>query len=111
MSWIRRFGNVFRQGRLNREIDEELASYIEKAMARGDSGEEARKPLGNVLRLRESSREVRLLPWLDSLVCDIVFGWRQLRKRPAVTAAAVLSLALAIGAATDRKSTRLNSSD
>jgi hypothetical protein len=40
------------------------------------------------------------LPWLDSLGSDIVFGWRQLRKRPAVSAAAILSLALAIGATT-----------
>src|SRR5262249_30460755 len=35
-----------------------------------------------------------------SLVADIIFGWRQLRKRPAVSAAAILSLALAIGTTT-----------
>src|SRR5262245_65634072 len=100
MSWIRRFRNVFRQDRLNREIDEEFASHIEEAIERGNSVEEARKTLGNVLHHRESAREIRLLPWLDSLGADIVFGWRQLRKRPAVSAAAILSLALAIGATT-----------
>ena len=100
MSWIRRFGNVFRQGRLNREIEEELASHLEEAMERGSSSEEARKTFGNLLHHRESSREVRLLPWLDSLASDVVFGWRQLRKRPAVSASAILSLALAIGATT-----------
>jgi predicted permease len=100
MSWIRRFGNVFRQDRLNREIEEELASHIEEAIEHGIPAEEARKTLGNVLHYRESSRDARLLPWLGSLGSDVVFGWRQLRKRPAVSAAAILSLALAIGATT-----------
>ena len=100
MSWIKRLGNVFRQDRLNREIEEELASYIEEAIEQGRCVEEARKALGNVLHHRESAREARLLPWLDSLGSDVVFGWRQLRKRPAVSAAAILSLALAIGATT-----------
>lgn len=100
MSWIKRFSNVFRQRRLNREIEEELASHVEEAIERGSSAEEAKKALGSVLQHREHSRDIRLLPWLESLAADIVFGWRQLRKRPAVSAAAILSLALAIGATT-----------
>ena len=100
MSWIRRFHNVFRRDRLNREIEGEFTSHIEEALERRNSVEEARKALRNVLHHRESSRESLLLPWLDSMGSDIVFGWRQLRKRPAVSAAAILSLALAIGATT-----------
>ncbi|MGA3043669.1 MAG: ADOP family duplicated permease [Bryobacteraceae bacterium] len=42
----------------------------------------------------------RLLTWLDALRADAVFGWRQLIKRKATSAAAILSLALAIGACT-----------
>ncbi len=38
--------------------------------------------------------------WLDALRADAVFGWRQLIKRKATSAAAILSLALAIGACT-----------
>jgi predicted permease len=38
--------------------------------------------------------------WLDSLRADAVFGWRQLVKRKVTSAAAILSLALAIGACT-----------
>jgi predicted permease len=38
--------------------------------------------------------------WLDSLLADAVFGWRQLRKNRVTSAAAILSLALAIGACT-----------
>ena len=39
-------------------------------------------------------------PWLDSLRADAVFGWRQLMKKKVTSAAAILSLALAIGACT-----------
>ena len=100
MSWIRRVSNVFRQRRLNREIEEELASHIEEAVEHGRSAEDARRALGNLLSHRERSRDIRLLPWLDSLMSDIVFGWRQLNKRPATSAAAILSLGLALGATT-----------
>ena len=43
---------------------------------------------------------MKLLPWLDALWTDVVFGWRQLNKHRGVTIAAILSLALAIGATT-----------
>ncbi len=46
------------------------------------------------------SLDIRLLGWLDSLRADAVFGWRQLKKRKVTSAAAILSLALAIGACT-----------
>src|SRR5665213_451792 len=38
------------------------------------------------------------LPWLESLIADAVFGWRQLLKHKTASAAAILSLALGIGA-------------
>jgi predicted permease len=52
------------------------------------------------MRQRESSRDAQLIVWLDSLRADAVFGWRQLNKRKATSAAAILSLGLAIGACT-----------
>ena len=61
---------------------------------------EARRSFGSALRTREASRDVRLAAWLDSLRADAVFGWRQLVKKKVTSAAAVLSLALAIGACT-----------
>ena len=100
MSWIRRFGNAFRQNRLNREIDEELAGHIEEAMEQGNSADEARRALGPALRFREQSRDIKLLPWLDSVASDVVFGWRQLKRRRVANATAILSLGLAIGATT-----------
>ena len=53
---------------------------------------------GSPLRLREQSLDVKLLPWLDSLVRDVRLGARMLRKNAVVTAAAVVSLSLALGA-------------
>src|SRR5215471_14729008 len=100
MSWLARMVNVFRVGRLDPEIDEELESHVAEAIEEGRDAEEARRAFGSALRLREQSRDVKLMPWLDSLRADAVFGWRQLMKRKATSAAAVLSLGLAIGACT-----------
>jgi predicted permease len=95
-----RLRNVFRGARLNRELDEELQAHIEEAVAAGRDPEEARRAFGPALGIREQCRDARVAGWLDSLRADVVFGWRQLRKHKAASAAAVLSLALAIGAAT-----------
>jgi predicted permease len=100
MSVWSRVSNIFRSDRLNSDIDEELRSHIEEAIAEGRDPDEVRKKFGSLPRHREESRDIRLLVWLDSLRADVVFGWRQLAKRPATSAAAVLSLALAIGAST-----------
>ncbi|MGO8736373.1 MAG: ADOP family duplicated permease [Terriglobia bacterium] len=100
MSLWSRIVNVFRGERLSREIDEELQSHIDEAIAQGRDPAEARRAFGSALRLREESRDVRLVAWLDSLRADAIFGWRQLRKRKVASAAAILSLALGIGACT-----------
>ena len=92
--------NVFRGERLSREIDEELESHVEEAVARGRDPEEARRAFGPAFRHQDESRDVRVIAWLDSLRADVVFGWRQLRKTKVTSAAAILSLALAIGACT-----------
>src|SRR4051812_22655946 len=97
MSLRSRITNVFRGDRLNRNIEEELQSHIAEAIAEGRDPGEARRAFGPLLCHRENSRDIRLVPWLESLRADAVFGWRQLLKRKATSAAAVLSLALAIG--------------
>lgn len=100
MSLWSRFYNAVRTRRLDREIDEELESHLAEAVERGRDPEEARRAFGSRLRIREESREVRVLPWLDSLRSDTVFGWRQLWKHKVASAAAILSLGLATGACT-----------
>ncbi len=100
MSLWSRIANLVRGDRLLREIDEELESHIAEAVEQGRDPAEARRAFGPALRQREESRDIRVLAWLDSLRADAVFGWRQLKKRKAASAAAILSLALAIGACT-----------
>jgi predicted permease len=100
MSMWSRIANVLRGDGLNREIDEELQSHLAEAVDEGRDPAEARRAFGSVLRNREESRDVRLIAWIESLRADAVFGWRQLMKKKATSAAAVLSLALAIGACT-----------
>src|SRR5258706_15953963 len=100
MSWWSRISNVVRGDRLIREIDEELEAHIEAAIEQGRDPAEARRAFGSALRQREESRDIRLISWLDSLRADIVFSWRQIRKKKVTSAAAILSLALAIGACT-----------
>lgn len=47
-----------------------------------------------------SCDETKLIAWLDPVRADAVFGWRQIKKHKVTSAAAVLSLGLAIGACT-----------
>jgi len=100
MSLWSRIANTFRGGGLNREIDEELLSHLDEAVREGRDPAEARRSFGSALRLRDESRDVRLISWLESLRADSIFGWRQILKRKITSAAAILSLGLAIGSCT-----------
>jgi putative ABC transport system permease protein len=100
MSLWSRLTNVLRGEKVNREIDEELEAHIVEAIAQGRNPVEARMAFGSTLRHRENSRDVRLVTWLESLRSDAIFGLRQLKKTKVTSAAAILSLALAIGACT-----------
>jgi predicted permease len=100
MSLWSRIANVVHSGRLSREIDEELHSHIAEAIEQGRDPADARTAFGPALRYTEESRDVRIIAWLDSLRADAIFGSRQLMKRKVTSAAAILSLALAIGACT-----------
>jgi hypothetical protein len=100
MSLWSRIANAFRNDRLSREIDEELESHIGEAIEQGRTPAEAQRAFGSTLRHREESRDIRLIAWLDSLRADAIFGWRQLMKRKIASAAAILSLGVAIGSCT-----------
>ena len=93
-----RIGNAFRGDRLNRELDEEFEAHIAEAVADGRDPAEARRAFGSLLRQREASRRYRVAEWVDGMRADALFGWRQLRRNRITSVAAVLSLALAMGA-------------
>ena len=100
MSLWSRITNAFRGDRLSREIDEEMQSHIDEAVRQGRDPDEVRRAFGSSLRRYDESRDLKVVAWLDSLRADAIFGWRRLNKRKVTSLAAVLSLALAIGACT-----------
>src|SRR5215471_9334267 len=97
MSLRSRLVNLSHRQRLDRELEEELQSHIAEAISQGRDPAEARRAFGSPLHHRETSRDIRLIPWLESLRADAVVGWRQLLKHRGAFTAAILSLALAIG--------------
>jgi putative ABC transport system permease protein len=108
MSWRSRLVNLVRGARLDRdladEIDFHLDARTEELTRAGLSPQEARararQQFGNALAVRESSRDIKIFSRLESILRDIAFGLRLWRRNKAVTAAAILSLSLAIGACT-----------
>ena len=97
MSLWSRISNAVRGERLNREIEEELQSHIDEAIASGRDPKEAHRAFGSALRAHEASHSIRAAGWLESLLADLKFGWRQLARNKITSMAAVLSLALGIG--------------
>jgi len=97
MSLWSRIWNTVQGERLNREIDEELQSHIEEAITAGRDPKEVRRAFGCTLRARDASHSIRVVGWLESLLSDISFGWRQLCRNNITSVAAVLSLGLGIG--------------
>src|SRR6202163_2151681 len=86
-----------RRKRMLEELDQDIRDHIEcetqDNIERGMSPEEARyaavRKFGNVTRVKEETREVWSLVWLEQLFEDIRFGLRMLRKSPAFAAVAI----------------------
>ena len=106
--FFRRLRTLFNGRRLQSDLDEEMRLHLElraqQHAASGVSAEEARRvaqrSFGNPTLLREQSHLAWGWGWLESFLKDVAYGLRSLLRSPALTAVALLSLAVGIGANT-----------
>jgi len=108
MLWLRRLWNLLRSNRLARELDEEIDFHID-ARTRDNKRAGMPDPLahdyaarrfGNRTSLREKMRDADVITWLETAAKDLWFAARDLRKNPGFAVAAILTLALGVGANT-----------
>jgi putative ABC transport system permease protein len=108
MSWWSRLRNAVYARPLDDSLEDEIQDHLERraaafraeGLAPDDARRRALSAFGNVARVREQSREIRLWPGLESTIQDARYAWRTMRRNPAFTITAIMSLSLAIGANT-----------